>query len=113
MTSDHHSVYLAQATEALTPEGRARVDELLEQLAQAGGGHGAVLRFAVVREAEADAGQTGVATGPEPGDALTEEELDVLIRGFMTIRDTEYLDDVSNWANAVLALLQDEYEQYR
>jgi hypothetical protein len=26
----------------------------------------------------------------------------------MTIRDTEQLDDVADWANAVLALLQDE-----
>jgi hypothetical protein len=26
----------------------------------------------------------------------------------MTIRDSERLDDVANWANAVLALLQDE-----
>ena len=37
-----------------------------------------------------------------------EDELDILIAGFMTIRDQEPLDDVANWANAVLALLKDE-----
>ena len=26
----------------------------------------------------------------------------------MTIRDQEHLDDVANWANAVIALLEDE-----
>ena len=30
-----------------------------------------------------------------------------IAEGFATIRDTEQRDDVSNWANAVLALLQD------
>jgi hypothetical protein len=30
----------------------------------------------------------------------------------MTIRDTEHLDDVGDWANAVLALLQDEREHH-
>jgi hypothetical protein len=39
---------------------------------------------------------------------LSEEELDILTVGFMTIRDQEPLDDVANWANAVLALLADE-----
>jgi hypothetical protein len=111
MTSDHHSEYLAQATAALTPEGRARVDELLEELVQAGAGRESVLRFARVREAEADAGRTGVAPGPEPGDVLTRDELDVLTLGFTRIRDQEYLDDVGNWANAVLALLQDERDR--
>jgi hypothetical protein len=38
---------------------------------------------------------------------LSEEELDILTVGFMTIRDQEPLDDVANWANAVLALLAD------
>ena len=28
--------------------------------------------------------------------------------GFRTIRDEEPLDDVADWANAVLALLEDE-----
>jgi hypothetical protein len=106
--SDHHSRYLAAATEALTPEGRKRVDEILEELVQAGGNHEAVLRFARVRESEADAGHSG--SGPEPGDSLSREELDVLTVGFKRIRDQERLDDVANWANAVLALLQDERE---
>jgi len=109
--SDHHSEYLARATEALTPEGRGRVDELLEQLVKAGAGHAWVRRFAQVREAEADAGRTDVEPGPEPADMLTEQELDVLTAGFTTIRDQEHLDDVANWANAVLALLQDERDR--
>ena len=40
----------------------------------------------------------------------TKQELDSLMAGFMTIRDQEHLDDVANWANAVLALLEDEAE---
>jgi hypothetical protein len=39
---------------------------------------------------------------------LTRQELDGLIAGFMTIRDQEPLDDVADWANAVVALLEDE-----
>jgi len=39
---------------------------------------------------------------------LSKDELDVLTTGFMTIRDQEQLDDVADWANAVLALLRDE-----
>ena len=39
---------------------------------------------------------------------LTTQELDGLTVGFMTIRDQEPLEDVANWANAVLALLKDE-----
>jgi hypothetical protein len=105
--SDHHSEYLARAVAALTPEGRDRVDELLEQLAEAAGSGEPVVRFARTREAEADAGRTG-STGDEPGRMLTPEELDVLTAGFMTIRDQEPLDDVADWANAVLALLADE-----
>ena len=111
MGSDHHSEYLARATEALTPEGRRRVDELLGQLVEAGAGHASVLRFALVREAEADAGRTGVVPGPEPGDVLTAQELDVLTVGFTRIRDQEHLDDVADWANAVLALLEDERDR--
>jgi hypothetical protein len=112
-TTDHHSEYLETAREALTPEGRKRVDELLEELDQAGGNHESVLRFARVREAEADAGHTGVGSDPEPGDALSPQELDVLIVGFRRIRDQEPLDDVGNWANAVIALLEDERERRR
>jgi hypothetical protein len=70
-----------------------------------------VRRFASTREAEADAGHTGVVAGPEPGDRLSRQELDVVTAGFMQIRDQEPLDDVGNWANAVLALLQDEYDR--
>ncbi len=103
---DHHSEYLARATAALTPEGRTRIDELLEQLAQEGGSHQAVLRFARIREAEADLGRTDVSTGGEA--TLTQEELDVLLAGFRTIRDQEHRDDVADWANAVVALLEDQ-----
>jgi hypothetical protein len=112
-TSDHHSEYLARAVEALTPEGRMRVDELLEELARAVGGHERVVRFAKAREAEAGLGRTTSRGAPEPANELTEEELGVLIAGFTTIRDQEPLDDVGDWANAVLALLEDEREQSR
>ena len=43
-----------------------------------------------------------------PGSALSRQELDVLIPGFTAIRDQEPLDDVADWANAVVALLEDE-----
>jgi hypothetical protein len=39
---------------------------------------------------------------------LSEQELGVLTAGFTTIRDQEPLDDVADWANAVLALLKDD-----
>ena len=39
---------------------------------------------------------------------LTEAERNALLAGFMTIRDQERLDDVGDWANAVIALLEDE-----
>ena len=108
---DHHSEYLAQAVAALTPEGHQRVDELLEQLGQAVGGREWLARFAKIRKAEADSGRTAVSQGPEPGSMLTKQELDGLTVGFMTIRDQEPLEDVANWANAVLALLKDEGER--
>ena len=110
-TSDHHSEYLARTIEALTPEGRTRVDELLEELAEAVGGHERVLRFARAREAEVDLGRATLPGASEPGGMLTGPELDVLIAGFTTIRDQEPLDDVGDWANAVLALLEDERAQ--
>jgi hypothetical protein len=106
-TSDHHSEYLAKTIAALTPEGRKRVDELLDQLVQAGRSRESVVRFAQALEAEADGGADASAAD-EPGRALTGEELDVLTAGFETIRDQEHLDDVADWANAVLALLKDE-----
>jgi hypothetical protein len=106
---DRHSAYLAQTVAALTPEGRTRVDELLEQLAQAAGGRERLVRFAAAREAEADAGALDPAAGPEPADAMTKPELEALTAGFMAIRDEEPRDDVAQWANAVLALLADEH----
>ena len=106
--TDHHSEYLARAVAWLTPEGRERVDELLRELAALVGGHEAVARFAAARKAEADSGDVGVTDEAGLGRALTGQELDVLIAGFRTIRDQEPLDDVSDWANAVAALLEDE-----
>ena len=106
--ADHHSMYLAKSVAALTPEGRKRVDELLDQLAVAGRSREWVVRFAKARETEVDAGQTDTSTAEKPGERLSDEELDVLTAGFMTIRDQEPLDDVADWANAVLALLADE-----
>jgi hypothetical protein len=105
-TTDHHSEYLAKAIAALTPQGRERVDQLLEQLSQIVGGHPAVRRFAETREAEADLGRTAVSTGGEP--ALTQQEVGLLLAGFKTIRDQEPRNDVAGWANAVVALLEDE-----
>ncbi len=106
MTSDHHSEYLARAVANLTPEGRKRVDELLDQLAVSGHGREWVVRFAMAREVEANVGRTDL-TAQEPVQRLGRDELDVLTTGFMTIRDQEQLDDVADWANAVLALLRD------
>ena len=105
---DHHSEYLAKAVAALTPEGRKRVDELLDELAVAGRSREWVVRFAMAREAEVDAGRTDTPQADEPGERLSQEELDRLTTGFMRIRDQEPLDDVGDWANAVLALLADE-----
>jgi hypothetical protein len=107
-TPDHHSEYLARAVAALTPEGRRRVDELLDQLAVAGRSREWVVRFALAREAEVDEGRADTSADDEPGKRLSKEEIDVLTTGFMTIRDQEPLDDVADWANAVLALLADE-----
>ena len=106
--TDHHSEYLARAIDALTPEGHKRVDELLDQLAQVVGDHKAVARFAAARKAEVDARQREAPAGVGPGRALSRQELNILIPGFRTIRDQEPLDDVADWANAVVALLEDE-----
>ncbi len=106
-TADHHSEYLARALDALTPEGHKRVDELLDQLAEVVGDHEAVASFAAARKIEADVGRAEAA-GPSPGRALSRQELDVLIPGFTAIRDQEPLDDVADWANGVVALLEDE-----
>ena len=104
---DHHSTYLAEAVAALTPEGRKRADELLDQLAVAGRSREWIARFALAREAEVDTGRTNTSTDEEPQTRLSKEELDILTAGFMAIRDQEQLDDVADWANAVLALLAD------
>ena len=106
--TDHHSAYLAKAIVALTPEGHKRVDELLDQLAEVVGDHDAVAGFAAARRAEADVGRMEGPAGVSPGRALSRQELDILIPGFRTIRDQEPLDDVADWANAVVALLEDE-----
>ena len=107
-TADHHSEYLARAIAALTPEGRERVDELMEQLAEAVGDHLAVARFAGARKAEADLGRAEPSAEGDAGRTLTAQELGVLTAGFRSIRDQEPLDDVADWANAVVALLEDE-----
>jgi hypothetical protein len=104
--SDHHSAYLAKAVAALTPEGRTRVDELLDGLAEVAEAHEGVARFAMAARAEAHG--ASVAPGAEPATALSRGELDVLLAGFVTIRDQEPLDDVGDWANALVALLEDE-----
>ena len=85
-SSDHHSEYLARAVAALTPEGSARVDAILAQLAQSAGHDEWLVKFAMAREAEADAhalaplevepGQ--IALVKEVFGKLTEEELRLL-----------------------------------
>src|SRR5262245_17281554 len=76
--ADHHSEYLAEAVAALTPEGRARVDELLDELAEAAGGRERLVRFAAVRRTEADTSQLSYAL-----DELSAKEIDALRVGFM------------------------------
>ncbi len=104
---DHHQEYLSRAVAALTPEGRERVGVLRRDLAGAAPGHAWRVRFANVRESEVDTDHTTVPDDAEPARMLTEQELDGLTLGFRTIRDQEPLDDVTDWANAVLALLKD------
>ena len=105
---DHHSEYLARTVAALTPEGHRRVDELLDQLAEAVADREWLVRFAKARRAEADLGRLGAADDVDPRTRFTSQELDALLSGFMAIRDQEPLDDVTDWANAVVALLEDE-----
>jgi hypothetical protein len=80
----------------------------MEQLAQVVGDHHAVARFAGARKAEADLGRAEPPTEDDAGRTLTTQELNVLTAGFRAIRDQEPLDDVADWANAVVALLEDE-----
>ena len=105
---DHHSVYLAQAVANLEPEGRRRVDQLLEELVQTAPGRQWIRRFAEAREAEVDQDRTDLFPGPDPGAELSKDELDELITGFTVIRDQEPRDDVTDWANAVIQLLEDD-----
>jgi hypothetical protein len=103
VAGDHHSAYLARAVAALEPAGRERVDALLDQLAEAARADERVVRFAAARRAEAASGSVDAA----PPDGLTRQELDVLLGGFLRIRDQEPREDVADWANAVVALLED------
>ena len=105
---DHHSEYLARAVASLTPQGHERVDELLAQLADAGKSRDELVQFAKARKAEADLGRSEGSTDTGLLPTLTKRELDELATGFLTIRDQEPLDDVADWANAVLALIEDE-----
>ena len=104
--TDHHSAYLARAVAALTPEGHRRVDELLDGLAGLVGDHPWLVAFAKARREEADEGQLEPLP-TEPAERLSEDELDRLASGFVLIRDQERRDDVADWANAVLQLLED------
>jgi hypothetical protein len=106
--ADHHSAYLARAVAALTPEGHARVDELLDQLTVAAAHREWLLRFAKARRTEAD---TGRLDGDDPAERLSRDELDALFSGFATIRDQEPRDDVADWANAVILLLEDALDR--
>ena len=106
---DHHSAYLARALAALAPEGRERVVELLDQLAEVARADERVVRFAAARRAEVVSGRIDL----EPATGLTEHELDVLLGGFLRIRDQEPRDDVGDWANAVVALLEDGLAEFR
>ena len=106
-TPDHHSVYLTQALAALTPDGHRRVEELLEQLSVAVTNRERLIRFAGARREEAATGRVDPAQDAAIDAMLSSGEIDALYTGFATIRDTEQLDDVTDWANAVLALLQD------
>ena len=105
--ADHHSEYLARAVAGLTPEGHRRVDELLEELAGLVGDRAWLAAFAKARRVEADSGEL-VTPAAEPAEMLSPDELDRLISGFEQIRDQEPLDDVGDWANAVVQLLEDE-----
>ena len=97
-TPDHHSEYLAKAVAELTPDGRQRIDELLEQLAVAGRSREWVVRFALAREAEVDAGRTDTSADEEPADSLSKDELDILIvpdleAGNMLAKSLSFLAD--------------------
>ncbi len=109
--SDHHSEYLARAVAALTPEGRRRAGELLAQLLDAAAGDEPVARFAADRKTEVDLGRTVLPTGQAPEARPDGRDVDRLVAGFTAIRDQEPRDDVADWANAVVALLEDRPER--
>jgi len=106
VAADHHSEYLARAIAGLTPEGHAKVDGLLDELAREAGMRPSLVEFARARRIEADLGRPELSPVEEP--ELTEPERNALLAGFIAIRDAEHMDDVANWANAVIALLEDE-----
>lgn len=110
-TGDHHREYLARAVAALTPEGRARALELLAQLHDSASGDEPVMRFAADRRIEVDLGrlvpESQATEWPGPGD------VERLHDGFRAIRDQEPRDDVSDWANAVVALLEDALNELK
>jgi hypothetical protein len=108
-TGDHHSAYLARSLSALTPEGRERARELLDELAEAARADARVVGFAAARTAELETGRVD-ARGSDP---LTRQEVDALLGGFLRIRDQEHRGDVADWANAVVALLEDRLAQLR
>ena len=73
------------------------------QLADAAAADEPVVRFAADRRAEVDAGRPVRPTGESP----RAEDVEHLLGGFIAIRDQEPRDDVADWANAVVALLED------
>ena len=89
------------------PRATGEFDELLGQLVEVVADREWLLRFAKARRVEADTRRVD-AGGDDPGRMLRPQELDALMVGFITIRDQEPLDDVVDWANAVVALLEDD-----
>jgi len=78
-SDDHHSAYLARAVAALTPAGKSRIDELLEQLVTAVGGREQVTRFATALKTDVDLGRTTGGSAPEEG--LSRQDVDDLLPG--------------------------------
>jgi hypothetical protein len=104
--ADHHTEYLKKTLAGLTPDGRARVNELLDELSASVGNEGLVAEFAATRKQEVASGT--LAPWPDDGRWFSQHQLDELITGFTIIRDQERLDDVNDWANAVIQLLEDD-----
>ena len=109
--TDHHSAYLAKAIGALTP--RAQAGGRAPGSARRGrrrSRRGRELRRR--SKAEVDVGLRTLQPA-SVRDALSRQELNVLIPGFRTIRDQEPLDDVADWANAVVAARRRSRAQLR